>query len=166
MKLNARLYNFLNKLKTPFEKLYKTNDSPQKISLGVGLGVFLGILPGTGPLAALLLATLLRVNRAAAILGSILTNTWINFVTFLLAAKLGSAILKTDWEHTQQQCRNVFEHFRFTDLFEVSFLKIVLPIAIGYLIIGFILACGAYIIALITIKVKRREDKSRAGIPA
>ena len=39
-----------------FAKLFKINDSAQKIALGVGLGVFSGLMPGTGPAAALFLA--------------------------------------------------------------------------------------------------------------
>ncbi|MCG2713658.1 MAG: DUF2062 domain-containing protein [Candidatus Omnitrophica bacterium] len=64
-----------------FAKLFKINDSAGKIALGVGLGVFAGLLPGTGPAAALLLALVFRANRAAALLGSLITNTWLSVVT-------------------------------------------------------------------------------------
>ena len=63
-------------------KLFNINDTPHKIALGLGLGVFAGILPGTGPIAAIFLALAFRANRASALLGSLLTNTWLSLVTF------------------------------------------------------------------------------------
>ena len=66
-----------------FDKLFKINDSAEKIALGVGLEVFSGLMPGTGPTAALFLAFIFRANRAAALLGSMLTNTWLSVVTFI-----------------------------------------------------------------------------------
>lgn len=42
----------LRLLKLIYIKLFRINDTPQKIAQGFGLGVFLGILPGTGPIAA------------------------------------------------------------------------------------------------------------------
>ena len=95
MKKNLSLFNLF------YERLFKINDSPQKIALGLGLGVFAGILPGTGPLAALFLAFIFRANRASALLGSLATNTWISFVTFVLAIKIGSAILEVSWLDVQ-----------------------------------------------------------------
>ena len=64
-----------------FDKLFKINDTPQKIALGFGLGVFAGIFPGTGPVAAILLAYVFRANRASALFGSLFTNTWLNSVS-------------------------------------------------------------------------------------
>jgi uncharacterized protein (DUF2062 family) len=96
-------------------KLFKINDSPQRIALGLGLGVFLGIIPGTGPLAALFLALLFRVNRASALLGSLLTNTWLSIVTFLLAIKVGSFIMRLNWQSVYA---------------DIS--KAILPLIVGY----------------------------------
>ena len=73
-------------------KLFRINDSPQKIAMGFGIGVFLGVLPFTGPIAALAMAFILRVNRASALLGSILTNTWISIPVFLFSIRAGAFI--------------------------------------------------------------------------
>ncbi|MDI6606430.1 MAG: DUF2062 domain-containing protein, partial [Candidatus Omnitrophota bacterium] len=70
-------------------KVFRINDSPRKVALGMGLGVFSGILPGTGPIAAVCLAFIFRANRAAALLGSLITNTWLSFFIFLVAIKTG-----------------------------------------------------------------------------
>ncbi|MDD3087628.1 MAG: DUF2062 domain-containing protein [Candidatus Omnitrophica bacterium] len=135
-----------------YKKLFKINDTPQKIALGLGLGVALGVLPGTGPLAALFLSILLKVNRASALLGSLITNTWLSLVTFLLALRLGSAIFNISLEALRSEWRELFNDFQLSYLLKSSFLKVILPVSVGYLIIGIVLGLSVYLIALIIIK--------------
>jgi uncharacterized protein (DUF2062 family) len=150
-------------------KLFRIHDTPQKIAQGFGLGVFLGILPGTGPIAALFLAFLLRVNRISALLGSILTNTWLSVLTFLLSIKLGSAIMNLNWQETYKNWLRFLKEFSFAGLFKVSILKIILPLAIGYFIVALCAGLLAYLITFVIFaQVKQRvkyEDKGRADIP-
>ncbi|MFA5156272.1 MAG: DUF2062 domain-containing protein [Candidatus Omnitrophota bacterium] len=125
-----------------YTQLFLINDTPQKTAAGFGLGVFLGIIPGTGPLAALFCAMLLRVNKASAFLGSILVNTWINIVTFLLAIKIGSAIMAVDW-------RTVYASSAF---------KVIAPVlAIGYFVIAACAGIAAYLIVLLILKLVKNE---------
>lgn len=138
-------------LKFIYLKLFRINDTPQKIALGFGLGVFFGILPGTGPLAALFLAFILRVNRAAAFFGSLLTNTWLSLVTFLLSIKIGSFIMNLNWQDVYRDSAAVFKQFHFADLFKLSALKIFLPIVFGYAVISFCVGIMAYFFMLVVI---------------
>lgn len=147
--IKNKIISFFNGL---YIKLFKINDTPQKIALGLGLGVALGVLPGTGPLAALFLSILLRANRASALLGSLITNTWFSLATFLLALRLGSAIFNISLEALRYEWRELFNDFQFSYLLKSSFLKILLPVSVGYLIIGIILGSSVYIAALIIIK--------------
>lgn len=117
-------------------KLFKINDSPQRIALGLGLGVFAGIVPGAGLLAALFLAFIFRVNRASALLGSLLTNTWLSFATFILAIKVGSAIMHLDWQVVRQGW-------------------ILFPVILGYFIVSFSLGILVYLVTLIILKICR-----------
>jgi hypothetical protein len=142
----TRVINFI------FAKLFKINDSPKKVSLGVALGVFTGLLPGTGPAAALFLAFIFRANRAAALFGSLLTNTWLSLVTFILAIKVGSVILKMKWQAVQQQAQGVLHNFNWAEFFSLSFFKILLPVLIGYLVIGLVLSFLSYWLTLLVIK--------------
>ena len=135
-----------------FAKFFRINDSPEKIALGVGLGVFSGLLPGTGPAAALFLAFVFRANRAAALLGSILTNTWLSLVTFILAIKLGSVILKSDWHQVYQNAQGLIHDFAWAKFFKLSFAKVLLPVSVGYIIIGLFLAALSYLATLIIIR--------------
>ena len=141
--------------KFAYLKLFRINDTPQKIALGFGLGVFLGIFPGTGPIAALFLAFVLRVNRAAALLGSILTNTWFSVVIFPVSAKIGALIMGLDWHQVYAQTTAIFKGFRPAKLLEITVLKVLLPVFLGYLVVGACAGILAYFINLIILRSKK-----------
>lgn len=134
--------NILKFFKSTYTKLFKIDASPQKIALGFGLGVFLGILPGTGPIAAVFLAFLLRLNKASALLGSTLTNTWLSIATFFLSIKVGSAIMHLNWRDTYHNTT-----------------KIISILTLGYLIIGLCSGLLAYLIVIIALRVKSIYSK-------
>lgn len=133
-------------------KLFKINDSPQKIALGVGLGVFSGLLPGTGPIAALFLAFIFKANRAAALFGSVITNTWLSFVVFILAVKTGSFVLKMNWQEVVQKAQALIKDFSWASFFKLSLSDVLLPIVVGYLIVGLALGIFCYVVTLLVIK--------------
>jgi len=146
--------------KAIYEKIFKINDSPQKVSLGFGVGVFAGIFPGTGPVAALFMAMILRANRASALIGALLTNTWLSFVTFILALQIGAWILKVKWQDIYNQSLGFLRDFHWLNLFKVSFLQIILPMLLGYVLIGLALGLLAYITTLILLKTVKYQNKS------
>jgi uncharacterized protein (DUF2062 family) len=151
--LSDRIIKILNSL---YIKLFKINDTPQRIAIGFGLGVALGILPGTGPLAALFLALALRVNRASALIGSLLTNTWLSFATFSLAVVIGSAILKIRLVDAYQALNSILTKFSWQSLLKLPVLKIIAPLLVGYCVISLILGILSYLTTLVIIrKVKR-----------
>lgn len=149
----------LNRLYTVF---FKSNDSANKISLGFGLGVFLGVFPSTGPAAALFLAIFLRLNKASALAGSLLTNTWISIVTFLLAVKTGSRLVGIDWHLVNDQLTANFHKEGWLELFKISSFKILFPLVLGYIVIGLLMGLFAYLAAFLAIKaLKKRPSKLR-----
>jgi uncharacterized protein (DUF2062 family) len=145
-------------LKLIYLKLFRIHDTPQRISIGLGLGVFLGILPGTGPIASLALALIFRVNRAAALLGCIITNTWLSFITFFLSIKLGSTIMNLNWMVVRRDWIDFLKGFKIADLFRLSAIDIILPVILGYFVIG--LCCGliTYLVSVI-ILINRQKQK-------
>lgn len=147
-----RFFRFL------YLKLVRINDTPQRVALGLGLGVFLGLLPGTGPLASLALAFVFRLNRIAALLGSLMTNTWLSVVTFLLSVKVGAAIMGLNWQSVNQGVSGLFKSFHWADLLKISVLKLLLPVFIGYCVVGFFLALIVYLTVLAILK-KRLKKK-------
>ena len=136
-----------------YDKFIKINDTPQRVAFGFGIGIFTGILPGAGPLAALFLAFIFKANRASALAASVLSNTWLSFVTFVLAIKTGSAIFNTSWESLKSDWVSMLAHWHWQDLFKASVLKIFLPVICGYIIISFILGLVAYMLVLLMLKM-------------
>jgi uncharacterized protein (DUF2062 family) len=142
-----------------FVKLFKINDSAQKIALGVGLGVFSGLIPGSGPAAALFLAFVFRANRAAALLGSILTNTWLSVVTFILAIRIGSILLNRHGQEVYQKAQGLIHDFHWVSFFKLSFLDVALPVIIGYFILGLFLGLISYLVVFLIIRRSSRSNK-------
>jgi len=147
----------LRSLKFIYHKIFRINDSPQRIAMGFGLGVFLGILPGTGPLASLVLATFLCVNRASALLGSVLTNTWLSFVTFLLSIRIGSFFLGLEWQRVKTGWEGLITNFSWRSLLKISNLEIILPVALGYLVIGLVSGALAYLMVIIVLAFRKKK---------
>jgi uncharacterized protein (DUF2062 family) len=146
-------------------KLFRINDSPMKIALGFGLGVFVGVMPGIGPVIALLFAFLLRVNRASALLGSILFNTWVGLIALLLAIKTGSAIMGLNYQDVLAGWNELIRSFKWQKLFEVSVQDVLIPIGVGYLIIAFSIALTATIIIyLIAKQIKNRKLRKKGAV--
>jgi len=133
-------------LRLVYLKLFRINDSPHRIAFGFGLGIFLGILPGTGPIAALLLSILFRVNRASALLGAFLTNTWLSVVTLFVSIRIGSSIFGLDWQKEYAIYAELVKNFHWQNFFKISVLKIFLPVMLGFLIVSFCLGCLSYVI--------------------
>ena len=138
-------------------------DTPFRKAAGLGLGVFLGIFPGAGPLAALVLSSILHVNRAAALVGSLLTNTWISIVTFVLAIKVGSFVTGTNWQDIYLECQSLLKDFHWKYLFDASIIKILKPVFIGFILVGLSIGLIVSIIAFV-ILVGMESKKKKRGI--
>ena len=130
------------------EKLFQINDSPHKISLGFGLGIFAGLFPGTGPLAALFLAFIFRANRAAAIVGSMLTNTWLSFMIFAVSLRFGSFLIGADFPAIHRQAWELLSHFRWNKIFSEATWPILKPLFVGFFASGLILGLLGYLVCL------------------
>lgn len=133
-------------------QLLEINDTPYRKAVGVGLGVFLGIFPGTGPIAALVASTVLKVNKAAALLGSLLTNTWLSVVTFMLAVKAGAKLTGTHWPAIYAQTKVYWENFSWKDIFDVSVAQILYPLFLGYILVGLCLGMATTLIAALILR--------------
>ena len=143
-------------LKSAYLKLFRINDTPQRIAFGFGVGVFLGVMPGAGPVAALLFAILLKINRASALIGSILTNTWLSIPVFLLSVKTGSAVTGISYKDISEGWALLLKDFNWVKLFQVSVYKIIFPIAVGYLIVSAFIGILAYTVILAVISMRKK----------
>ena len=152
---HKKLINFF---KTLYEKLVIINDSPQRVALGFGVGVFIGNLPGVGPVAALVTAAILRINKAAAVLGALLINTWFGIITMVVSMKLGCSILGIEWHEAYAQFKALIKDFHFSILFKDSARNVLLPFLLGQFIISLVLGIIGYLLVLWVIyKIKERK---------
>lgn len=139
-------------------KLFRINDTPLKIALGFGMGVFLGVMPGVGPVVALLFAFIFRINRASALLGSLLFNTWSGIISLLLAIKIGSAVMGLNYYDVYAGWNGLIKSFKWDKLFEVSVCEVLIPIGIGYLLISLFFAVVATIVVYtIVLRIKNKK---------
>lgn len=130
------------------------------IAMGVAVGVFCGVIPGTGPIAALALALLLRVNRAAALLGSLITNTWISIPVFLVSLKAGALITGLHYQDLRNDWGIFLKDFHWKSLFDLGIYKILGPILIGYAAVSLAIAIIAYAATLIIVKRARSNNSA------
>jgi uncharacterized protein (DUF2062 family) len=141
------------------EKLLGIHDSTHRIALGFALGLLLGVIPGTGAIAAVVAAFLIRANKAAALLGALLVNTWINVVTFPLALGIGVFAFHVDPGVLAEDWAALTAHFTWHGFVAVALRKTVLALFVGYLAIGAVLAGIGYGIAFQVIaRARKRKD--------
>lgn len=119
----------------------------------------MGIVPATGPIAALFLALSFKVNRASALLGSLVTNTWLSILTFLLAVKIGAGIFRLDWQQLYQTVNSLMHNFRWNDLLKLSILNTLLPIFTGYMAVGLCCSILAYLTVYMLLITTAKKKK-------
>lgn len=161
-KFIEKLQRFLRLI---YIKLVRINDSPLKIALGFGLGVFVGVMPAIGPIAAILLAFIFRVNRASALLGCILFNTWFGVIIFLLAVKTGSSLMGLSYNSVYEGWNLLIKNFHFSSLLKLSVYKILIPITIGYFVISLCLGILAFVVAFVVARqIKNRKLETNTPV--
>jgi uncharacterized protein (DUF2062 family) len=142
------LQKILRGLKTLYLKIFRINDTPHKIAAGFALGVFLGILPATGIVAAIFLSILFKVNRASAIIGSVITNTWVTIPFFFMSVQIGAKLSHTTPESIKTSWDLLCRDFHWSALLESAAQKIFIPVILGYLLLSLLAGMIAYVIAL------------------
>lgn len=144
-------------------KILRINDTPHRIALGISLGVFSGILPGSGPVFAIIIAFIFRANKAAALLGSIVVNTWITILLVIPSTEIGGLLFGVKWTDLQAGFQDLRQNFSWRDLFRDTVPDILLPIAVGFLVCGLIVGIITYLVSYFIIKYikKVREERRR-----
>jgi uncharacterized protein (DUF2062 family) len=146
----------MTKMKAVYEKLFKIDGTPQKVAAGLGLGVFFGVMPGMGPIIATFFAVLLRVNIAAALLGSILTNTWLSIPVFFIAATVGANITGSRYSDIANAWSVIWNNFTWQEFSGLSVYKIIFPVMIGYMIVSSVLALITYVAVFAILRYNKR----------
>lgn len=157
MKSNAISGRIITFFKSIYIRLFAIDDTPQKIAAGFGMGVFFGVMPAMGGLVAFFFAIIFKVNRASALLGGVLTNTWLSIPVFFLSARIGAAITGASYENIRAGWVGLLKNFKWAGLFKLSVFDIIAPVIIGYIAVSLIMGMLAYGAALIALKYGRRH---------
>ncbi|MCX5776624.1 MAG: DUF2062 domain-containing protein [Candidatus Firestonebacteria bacterium] len=99
-KTNTKKSAYKRIIKYMYLKIVRANDTPSKVGAGVAVGVFLGIFPtfGLGLLLAYGIAVLFKINKAAAVAGSLIMNPLTTPFFWMLSAIIGSGLIGAERE--------------------------------------------------------------------
>lgn len=152
--LRARLYALL-----------QLDDPPWRIALALALGVFIGCTPFWffQTVLALVLATILRLNRVATVTGAWLNLPWVAPFVYGAALKIGTLIVPGHDAAAAEALRRLLGGHDAFDWEEAIGLLRETSIALlaGTTIVGFVAAVVTYVIALNVIIARRRRSPSR-----
>ena len=149
----------MKKIAKFFKQFFLINDTPSSIAGGAALGIFLGISPGEGVATALILASLFKLNRLAAMAGVLATNMWSTVVVMPLAATVGGFLFG-------ESSANLIENFNKTYHLGLQFFlskailfDIALPLVVGFFVVAGLVSVLAYGLIFLLIKIERGQAR-------
>ncbi|KKP97627.1 MAG: hypothetical protein US25_C0005G0014 [Candidatus Moranbacteria bacterium GW2011_GWE1_36_7] len=149
----------MKKIAKFFKQFFLINDTPSSIAGGAALGIFLGISPGEGVATALILASLFKLNRLAAMAGVLATNMWSTVVVMPLAATVGGFLFG-------ESSANLIENFNKTYHLGLKFFlskailfDIALPLVVGFFVVAGLVSVLAYGLIFLLIKIERGQAR-------
>lgn len=152
---------FLRWLRYQYIRVVRLEDSPEKVAGGLALGVALGVLPsfGLGIIIALFAAGLFRVNRAAAVVGTLVMNPWTATFFWALSYLSGSLILGQDLHETIALVKTLKQR---SDLWESLIgSRLLLPYIIGNVLVTLAASATFYVGGLYAVRGYRKARKRR-----
>lgn len=149
----------LDKIKQFFLHFFTLKDTPHNIAAGFALGTFLGIVPGEGVATTLIVASLLRFNRASATIGVLATNMWGTVIVMPIAAAVGGFLFGTTPSYLVQQFDQTYHlGFRFF-LSKVIFFDLALPMFVGFILVAGAISLVFYFLLYFILKYKKVSVK-------
>lgn len=147
--------NMSQKIQDFFKHFFTLDDTPHHIAGGAALGAFLGIVPGEGVATTLILASLFKLNRAAATVGIITTNMWGTLVVLPLATLIGGYFFHIDPSQLSENFKNTYHlGFRYF-LSKTIFFDLALPLIVGFIISAGLIAIAFYLVIYFLLKYKK-----------
>lgn len=130
-------------LKYHFKRLLRLNDTPNKIAGGVAIGVFIGLFPTPfiGLILAPIVATIMKMNRVASLIGTLVMNPITQPFVYALSYTLGLFLLGQGFQNPFL----VMKKFGVMQWFGKS---VIVPYFIGIMIVSIIGTFASYWITL------------------
>ena len=156
-------------LAAKFRALLHLDDPPRRLALALAVGVFISCTPfwGLQTLLCLLVATIFRLNRAAAITGAWINLPWFAPFVYGAALKIGLLIAPGSREATTNALDLLLR-----DPGALSWATVwswvrgsSLPLLVGSMIVGAAAAAVTYVIAFAALARRRRapRDETTGG---
>ncbi|MCX7919309.1 MAG: DUF2062 domain-containing protein [bacterium] len=143
-------------IKLHYLKILRLKDTPEKIAGGFAIGVFIGLFPTPwiGLILAPFLATILKRNRVASILGTLVMNPFTSPFVYAVSYTLGVFLLG-------QGLQNPFLVMKQSSVIEWFGKDVIVPYLIGITIVTIIGTALSYwfILRLVIIYQKRKLEK-------
>jgi uncharacterized protein (DUF2062 family) len=136
--------------------------SPRQLSFAVALGTFVGASPlwGLHTVLALVLAFLLRLNKAAVVLGTLISNPWLAPLLLFGSLEIGSLIIYgTPTPLAFQEIREVFRDPEWKTILQ-DYVK---PYFLGAFVLATLLAFLSYWITFWVSRSALREKPEQAS---
>lgn len=140
-------------------KLIRLNDSAEKVAGGLALGVVLGILPtfGLGIIIAIFLSAALKLNRASAVIGTLVMNPWTAPFLWASSYLAGSLLLGYNLHETVREIKNLNSHPGLWRSLMTG--RLIVPYIIGNLMIMAAAASFFYVLGLFSVRAYRNAKK-------
>ncbi len=154
--------NFIRWVRYHYLRLVRLNDSPEKVALGFAIGVTVGIFPtfGLGIVIVIFLAWLTKINKASAIIGTLLMNPWTSPFFWALSFFTGSLMLGNSIKDTAFLFKSLKTH---TDLWEAVLGKrLILPYIIGNITVTAVSATASYLLVYYLVKAYKNAKIKKA----
>jgi len=154
--------SFIRWVRYHYLRLVRVNDSPEKVALGFAIGVTVGIFPtfGLGIVIVILLAWLTNINKASAIIGSLVMNPWTSPFFWVLSFFTGSLMLGNNINETAVQIKSLKTH---GDLWEAVLGKrLILPYIIGNITVTAVSAATSYLAVYYLVKAYKNAKIKKA----
>jgi uncharacterized protein (DUF2062 family) len=147
--------------------LLHLDDPPPRIALALAVGVFIGCTPfwGLQTLLSLVVAVVLRLNRAATVTGTWLNLPWIAPFVYGAALKVGTLVVPDPRGMRDAWLQYFLEHpgsFGWEEYLAL-FRELSLAVLVGTAVVGGTAALATYWIALVLISARRRRPDGGAA---
>ena len=151
-------------------ELMSLDDPPWKIALGLAVGIFISCTPfyGLHTVLAIVVAMLLRVNKAVTVTGAWLNLPWFAPFVYGLALRLGQVVLAGDRHPPVEQARwaelgaSLWPVYSMADVTRtlVAYSDLLFAaskaLLLGSLLVGLLAGTVTYVVALAAIREVRR----------
>ena len=135
------------------KKLLLSDESTEKVALGMAIGIFISFSPfiGTHTWSALAISFLFGASRVAALVGTLFNNPITMPIFFFIEVKLGGFLLGLSLKLPDEVWTNMSEFLAFGK-------EVALSIIVGFVVIGIIASIIAYFVTYrIVIKFRSRR---------